>query len=115
MGSVWDDWVWYTGTVWEQYLSGGMASSIKRYIRKVPDDALSDIFFKFKLMARFQSHQGVRFHKKEDVIWDLEVPDAVLDLLFFFVEMDTSVRSNLRHQFESNPLVLRLLFSGWRR
>jgi len=38
-------------------------------------------------MARFQSHQGVNFYKKEDVIGDLEVPDDVLDLLFF-VEMD---------------------------
>jgi len=75
---------------------------------------LAAYFSKSKLMARFQSHQGVRFHKKEDVIGDLEVPDDVLDLLFF-VEMDTLVRSNLRHQFESNPLVLRLLFSGWRR
>jgi len=24
MGSVWDDWVWYTGAVWEQYWSGDM-------------------------------------------------------------------------------------------
>jgi len=46
MGSVWDDWVWYTGAVWEKYWSGGMASGVKRYIIKVPDDALSDIFFK---------------------------------------------------------------------
>jgi len=60
-------------------------------------------------MARFQSHEGVRFHKKEDVIGDLEVPDDVLDLLFF-VEVDTLVRSNLRHRFESNSLVLRFFF-----
>ena len=74
---------------------------------------LATYFSKSKLMARFQSHQGVcYFHKKKDVIGDLEVPDDVLDLLFFSAEMDTSVRSNLRHQFESNPLVLRLLFSG---
>jgi len=39
-------------------------------------------------MARFQSHQGVRFLKKEDVIGDPKVHDDVLDLLFF-VEMDT--------------------------
>jgi len=44
--AVWDDRVWYTGAVWEQYWSGGMASGVKRYIRKVPDDASSDIFFK---------------------------------------------------------------------
>ena len=61
-----------------------MGSGVKRYGGMVADDALSDIFFsKSKLMARFQSHQGVRFHKKEDVIGDLEVPDDVLSLLFF--------------------------------
>ena len=43
-------------------------------------------------MARFQSHQGVSFHKEEDVIGDLEVPDDVLDLPFFSAEMDTLVR-----------------------
>jgi len=41
-------------------------------------------FSKSKLMARFQSHQGVHFYKNkheiEDVIGDLEVPD---DVLFF--------------------------------
>jgi len=46
IGAVWDDWVWYTGAVWEQYWSGGMGSGVKRYDRKVADDALSDIFFK---------------------------------------------------------------------
>ena len=46
MGSVWDDWVWYTGAVWEQYWSGGMGSGVKRYGRKVANDALSGIFFK---------------------------------------------------------------------
>ena len=46
MGSVWDDWVWYTGAVWEQYWSGGMGSGVKRYCRKVADDALSGIFFR---------------------------------------------------------------------
>ena len=35
-------------------------------------------------MARFESHQGVSFHEEEDVIGDLEVPDDVLDLPFFF-------------------------------
>jgi len=30
-------------------------------------------------MARFQSHQCIGFHKKEDIIGDLEVPDDVLD------------------------------------
>jgi len=44
-------------------------------------------------MARFQSHQGVRSHKIEDVIGDLEVHDDVLDLLFF-VEMDTKIRTS---------------------
>jgi len=48
-------------------------------------------------MAPFQSHQGVRFRKKEDVIGDLEVPDDVLDLLFF-VEMDTLVRLKPSHE-----------------
>jgi len=42
----WDEWVWYTGAVWEQFWSGGMGSGVKRYGRKVADDALSDIFFK---------------------------------------------------------------------
>jgi len=46
MGTVWDEWVWYTGVAWEQYWSGGMGSGVKRYGRKVADDALSDIFFK---------------------------------------------------------------------
>jgi len=35
-------------------------------------------------MTRFQSHQGVHFHKKEDVIGEPEVPDNVPDLLLFF-------------------------------
>ena len=49
---------------------------------------LATYFSKSKLMARLQSHQGVRFHKKEDVIGDLEVPDDIL----FFEETDTLVR-----------------------
>jgi len=47
--AVWDRWydrVLYTGAVWEQYWSGGMGFGVKRYGRKVTDDALSDIFFK---------------------------------------------------------------------
>ena len=39
---------------------------------------LATYFSKSKLMARFQSHQGVHFYKKqeiEDVIGDLDVPD----------------------------------------
>jgi len=46
MGSVWNDWVWYTGAVWEQYWSGGMGSGVKRYGGMVSDDAVSDIFSK---------------------------------------------------------------------
>ena len=46
MGEVWDGWVWYVGAVWEQYLSGGMESGVKRYGRKGAGDALSGIFFK---------------------------------------------------------------------
>ena len=41
---------------------------------------LTTYFSKTRLMARFESHQGVSFHEEEDVIGDLEV----LDLLFFF-------------------------------
>jgi len=57
---------------------------------------LATYFSKSRLMARFRSHQSVRFHIKEDVIGDLEVPDDVLDLLFF-VEMDTLVRLKQSH------------------
>ena len=46
MGAVLERYGDGMGAVWEQYWSGGMASGVKRYIRKVPDDALSDIFFK---------------------------------------------------------------------
>ena len=74
---------------------------------------LATYFSKPKLMARFQLHQGVRSHKKRGRHRGPQGP-LVPDLLFF-VEIDTLVRSNLRHQFESNPLVSRLLFSGWRR
>ena len=52
---------------------------------------LATYFSKSKLMARFQSHQGVHFYKKqeiEDVIGDFEVPDDVL----FFVETYAQVR-----------------------
>jgi len=45
---------------------------------------LATYFSKSKLMARFQSHQCIGFHKNEDIIGDLEVPDDVLDFLFFF-------------------------------
>jgi len=48
-------------------------------------------------MARIQSHQGVRFHDKEDVIGDLEVPDDGLDPLFF-IEMDTLLRLKPSHE-----------------
>jgi len=48
-------------------------------------------------MARFQSHPGVRFHIKEDVIGDHEVPDYVFDLLLF-VDMDTLVRLKPCHR-----------------
>jgi len=48
-------------------------------------------------MAWIQSHQVVRFHKKEDVIDDLEVPDDVLDFLFP-VEMDTLVQLKPSHE-----------------
>jgi len=58
---------------------------------------LATYFSKSRLMAWFESHQGVRFHeKKEDVIGDLEVPDDVLDLLFF-AEVDTLVRLKPSH------------------
>jgi len=114
MGAVWDGWVWYMGAVWEQYWSGGMGSGVKRYGGMVADDALSDIFFsKSKLMARFQSHQESVSTKKRTSSGTSRSP-MTPSVSCFFVEMDTSVRSNLRHKFESNPLVLRLLFSGWR-
>jgi len=58
---------------------------------------LAAYFSKSRLMAWFQSHQGVRFHKKEDVIRDLEVTDDVLDLLFF-VEMATLVQLKPSHE-----------------
>jgi len=43
---------------------------------------LATYFSKSELMAQLQSHQCVGFHKKEDFIGDLEVPDDVLDFLF---------------------------------
>jgi len=46
MGAVWDGWVWYMGAVWAQYRSGGMGSGVRRYSRKVDDDALSGMFLK---------------------------------------------------------------------
>ena len=49
---------------------------------------LATYFSKSKLLTRFQSHLCIGFHKKEDIIGDLEVPEDVLDFLFF-VEMDT--------------------------
>jgi len=58
---------------------------------------LAAYFSKSRLMARFQSPQGVHFYKKqeiEDVIGDLEVPDDVL----FFVETDTLVRLKPSHE-----------------
>ena len=59
---------------------------------------LATYFSKSKLMARFQSHLGIGFHKKkEDIIGDLEVPDDVLDFVFF-VEMDTLVRLKPSHE-----------------
>jgi len=51
---------------------------------------LATYFSKSRLMARFQSQQGVHFYEKEGieaVIGDLEVPDDVL----FIVETDTLV------------------------
>jgi len=39
---------------------------------------LATYFSKSKLMARFQSHLGIGFHTKEDIIGALEVPDDVL-------------------------------------
>jgi len=47
---------------------------------------------KSRLMARFQSHQGARFHKNEDIIGDLEVPGDVLDLLFFGRDNQAQIR-----------------------
>jgi len=44
---------------------------------------IATYFLKSRLMARFQSHQGVHFYEKqeiEDVFGDLEVQD---DVLFF--------------------------------
>jgi len=56
---------------------------------------LATYFTKSKLIARLQSHLSIGcFHKKEDIIGDLEVPDDVLDFLFF-VEMDTLVKWTL--------------------
>ena len=52
---------------------------------------LATYFSKAKLMARFQLHQCIRFHKKGDIIGDLEVPDDFLDFVVF-VEMDALVR-----------------------
>ena len=40
---------------------------------------------------------GIGLHKKEDIIGDLEVPDDVLDFLFF-AEMDTLVRLKPSHE-----------------
>ena len=88
-----------------------MASGVERYIGRSPMTPLVTYFSKSKLMARFQSHQGVRFHKKGATSGTSRSP-MTSSISCFFVEMDTSVRSNLRHQFESNPLVLRLLFLG---
>ena len=59
---------------------------------------LATYFSKSKLMARFQSHLGIGFLKKEDIIGDLEVPDDVLDFLFFFLEMGTLVRLKPSHE-----------------
>jgi len=60
---------------------------------------LATYFSKSKLMARFQSHLCIGFQKKkEDIIGDLEVPDDVLDFLFFFVEMYTLVRLKPSHE-----------------
>jgi len=36
---------------------------------------LATYFSKPKLMTRFQSHQCIGFHKKEDIIGDLKVPE----------------------------------------
>ena len=65
---------------------------------RLPMTHLATYFSKSRLMARFQSHQGVRFHIKEHVISDLEVPDDVLDLPFSFAEMDTLVRLEPSHR-----------------
>jgi len=62
-------------------------------------------------MARFQSHQGVRFHIKEDVIGDLEFPDDVRDLLFF-VEMDTLARLKLSHRLDFEKYVAKGVTGG---
>jgi len=48
-------------------------------------------------MARFQSHLCIGFHKKEDIIGDLEVLDDVLDCLFL-AEMNTLVRLKPSHE-----------------
>ena len=58
---------------------------------------LATYFEKSKLMARFQSHQGIHFYKKreiEGVIEDLEVAYDVL----FFVETDALVRLKPSHE-----------------
>jgi len=59
---------------------------------------LATYFSKSKLLARFQSHQGVHFYKKKqeikDIIGDLEVPDDVL----LFVETDAQVRLKPSHE-----------------
>jgi len=57
-----------------------------------PITPLATYFSKSKLMARFQSHRVVHFHKKEDVIGDLEVTDDVLDLLFFGRDNQAQIR-----------------------
>ena len=58
---------------------------------------LATYFSKSELMARFQSHLGIGFHKKEDIIGDLEVPDDVPDLLFF-CGTDALVRLKPSHE-----------------
>jgi len=61
-----------------------MAPGVKRYIRKVPDDALSDIFLQnLSSWLGFNRIKVSVSTKKEDMIGDLEVPDDVLDVLFF--------------------------------
>jgi len=58
---------------------------------------LATYLSKSELIARFKSHQGFHFYKKqeiEDVIGDREVPDDVL----FFVETDALVRFKPSHE-----------------
>jgi len=59
---------------------------------------LATYFSKSRLMARFQSHLCISFHKKGDIIGDLEVPDDALDFPFF-VEVNTLVRLILYASF----------------